>query len=195
MWSNVYKESTESHSVDNSGSALQLAFGSLRETAAMDKILGALLAEAVVSGLQEEALSGVLLKCLLCHPLLHLSSFRWHTASSIHIVRSSVSLTFDSKHWGMCQPSLWNLTYKCVFEDRDPRMLAKQKSCDGSISPCPWQFKAEQQVLKPFLYWFPASVQIPLAREAVPAYNSYSVCRQAVSSDTCSATSCRTTSN
>lgn len=76
MWSNVYKESTESHSVDNSGSALQLAFGSLRETAAMDKILGALLAEAVVSGLQEEALSGVLLKCLLCHPLLHLSSFR-----------------------------------------------------------------------------------------------------------------------
>lgn len=60
----------------DSTQGLQIAFGSLRDTAAAEKVLQALLVEAREAGLQEEVLAEALFQCLLCHPLLLSSSVR-----------------------------------------------------------------------------------------------------------------------
>ena len=60
----------------DSTQGLQIAFGSLRDTAAAEKVLQALLVEAREAGLQEEVLAEALFQCLLRHPLLLSSSVR-----------------------------------------------------------------------------------------------------------------------
>ena len=62
--------------MDSAGSAIQIAITLLRDIAAIERVLRALLTEAAAAGLQEHILAGVLFKSLSSHPLLHSSSFR-----------------------------------------------------------------------------------------------------------------------
>ena len=91
MWRNVYEQSTESKGLRNPGSALQTAFRSLTDTAAIGRLLRALLTEASEAGLGEEILAGVMSGCLLDHPLLHSSPVRWHAAKcSLFLLKKSI---------------------------------------------------------------------------------------------------------